>query len=301
MSPEFKNYKNIVKFIDDQFSCNWKINRTEPFPEQYNTFIGGAGSHLHFAPVNLNKENLVREGYFEQNIFVVGNSIIDAIEQKRGNKKSSIFDIYPILEEKNDWIRVDIHRRGNLLCSRIKAIIKGMKELLKRGYNVNLIEMNAFSHALKQHNLYNDLNKLKNYKNFLHTPLWPEYAHVIEFLESGKCFAEFTDSGSMQEELNEIEQTICLTCRFNTDRPETIFEAKTNLLVPPIDGEYIANFVDYIYNTELCETMKKGKKLYGKGVANKIIQILNTQKEYPFTWAHEIAGFKESEKFQNFL
>ena len=51
---------------------------------------------------------------------------------------------------------------------------------------------------------------------FLMTPLWKEYAHVIEFLDSGRCWAEMTDSGSMQEELLYFPKVTSMTVRLNT-------------------------------------------------------------------------------------
>jgi len=303
MSPDYKNYKVIPDFINNQFNEDyWSLNRNEPFPEQYNTFIGGAACHFFFAAHELNKKHLIKEGYTEKNIPVVGNSIVDAIEWKRKEKaEESVFDLYPKLET-GDWIRVDIHRRGNLLPSRFKAIMAGIKKLVDSGYKVNLIGMNAFLHAVKENNLEEELEKLKGKKNFLYTGLWPKYAHVIEFLESGKCFAEFTDSGSMQEELNEIEETLCLTCRFNTDRPETVFEAKSNLLIPPISGQFIYDFVDLVYKEDdLREKMNNGKKLYGEQVADKILKFLKEKQEHPFTWAHEAVGFEEKNRKQTFL
>ena len=48
--------------------------REEPFPEQIDTWICSAGTQFFFAPTKLNKDNLVREGYPENFIYVVGNS-----------------------------------------------------------------------------------------------------------------------------------------------------------------------------------------------------------------------------------
>ncbi len=301
MSPGFKNHKNIKQFIHDQYSKPWTLNRTEPFPEQYDTFISAAACHYHFTPTKLNTDHLIKEGYPEKNIYEVGNSVVDAIAHKKNEKKEqSIFDIYPVLEKEDNWIRIDIHRRANLLPERFTAIIQGIIKLTKSGHNVNLINMNATDIALKNYNLKHKLETLeKTHKNFLFTGLWPVYAHVIEFLESGKCFAEFTDSGSMQEELNEITPPLCLTARYNTDRPETIMDAKTNILIPPISGDYIHEFIRHIEKDEdLQKQMRTGKKLYGKNVGEKIIKIIKKTKDHPFEWAHDAVGLKQNTKKQ---
>lgn len=311
MAPDYENHENISQFIHDQFNNDWDIDRNEPFPEQYDTFIGSPACEYHFAPTELNKKHLIREGYPEEvngdkKIEVVGNSVVDAIELKKKEKlEKSVFDIYPILEKRNDWIRVDFHRRANLLPNRFKAIIRGVIKLVKQGYNINFIEMTANKKALEHYGLREKLKKLnKENKNFLMTDLWKKHAHVYEFLESGQAFAELTDSGSMQEELNHIRETLSLTARFNTDRPETVFKANSNLLVPPLDGDYITRFVNKVYNnSDLVNKMKQAEKMYGENVGESIIDFLREKKrKKPFVWSHEKAGFEtEADKDFEYL
>ncbi len=116
------------------------------------------------------------------------------------------------------------------------------------------------------------------------------YSQVIEFWKSGKCFAELTDSGSIQEELNEIQEVLCLTLRFNTDRPESVFDAKSNVLVPPSTPENIVKIIDFIKEDDkTIKTMKNAKKIYGENVGEKIMDWLIEEMEKkakPFSWAH---------------
>jgi len=306
MKPVYQNHMDQEQFIQDQFRQDWELDRTEPFPEQYDTFIGSAAAEYHFAPTELNKKHLEREGYPAETskgrkIEVVGNSVIDSIEMKERGLEESIFDIYPVLEKRDDWLRVDIHRRANLLPGRFEAIIQAVIELVEEGYNVNLIELNATKKALEQYGLQDKLERLdENNENFLFTGLWKKHGHVYEFLKSGQCFAELTDSGSMQEELNHIEETLCLTARFNTDRPETVFEANTNILVPPISGEFMYSMIDHIYSRDdLRKRMQTGEKLYGSNVSEQIISTLSQkQREEPFEWSHERAGFHTTHERQ---
>src|SRR3989339_1045293 len=250
MVPEvMKKYKNVDRetFIDQQFYGKWLLLRNEPFPEQWDTYTSAAGSEYLFAPVELNREHLIREGYPEKNIWVVGGVVVDALELKRKEKaEKSVFDIYPQLE-KGRWLRVDIHRRENLTPRRFKAIIHAVKELVKKGYNINFIEMSATRDALDYYKMRDIMNKLRKYKNFLHTNVWPEYANVVEYFESKNCLAALTDSGGVQEELNLIGKA-CLTCRVSTDRPETVYDAKSNVLVPPISSNYMVRLIAHITN-----------------------------------------------------
>ena len=308
MAPEvMKRYKevDIETFIDQQFYGKWILLRNEPFPEQWDTYTSAAGSEYLFAPVNLNREHLMNEGYCEKNIWVVGGVVADALELKRREKaEKSIFDIYPQLE-KGQWLRIDIHRRENLTPIRFKAIIGAIEELVKQGYNVNFIEMSATRNALDYYNLRLAINKLKKNKNFLHTNIWPEYAHVVEFFESKNCLAALTDSGGVQEELNLIGKA-CLTCRLTTDRPETVFDVKSNILVPPVSRGYIIKLISHITKHEnLIKKMSKTKKLYGNNVGNKVISVISElikKGDKPFKWSHEVLGlWKEKSKGIEYL
>ncbi|MDY6771283.1 MAG: UDP-N-acetylglucosamine 2-epimerase [Candidatus Nanohaloarchaea archaeon] len=297
MAPDYQHHGDEQQFIQSQFDGKWEIDRNEPFPEQYDTFVGSAASEYYLAPTELNREHLKREGYDtgkREDIAVIGNSVVDAVEMKERGLEQSVFDIYPLLEERDDWIRVDIHRRANLLPGRFDAIISAVIDLVEEGYNVNLVELNATKKALEQYGLREKMQQLdENNDNFLFTGLWKKHGHVYEFLKSGQCFAELTDSGSMQEELNHIDEAHCLTARFNTDRPETVFDANTNVLVPPISGEFMYGMIDHIYESdEIRQRMRQGESLYGSNVSEKIIEFLEQkQGREPFSWSHERAGF----------
>ena len=308
MTPEvMKKYNevDIENFIDQQFNGKWMLMRNEPFPEQWDTYTSAAGSQYHFCPVELNKEHLLREGYPKENAWVIGGVVVDALKLKRETKpEKSIFNIYPKLE-KGNWIRIDIHRRENLTPRRFRSIIGSIKELVKSGYNINFVEMSATRRALNFYGLRKELEKLKEMENFLYTAVWPEYGHVIEFFESDKCIAALTDSGGVQEEMNLIGKT-CLTCRLTTDRPETVFDSKSNLLVPPASKDIIVNMISHVTNNDgLRKTMESGKKLYGDSVGKKFISIVSKLMETndnPFKWSHDVLKlWRDNEKGIDYL
>jgi UDP-N-acetylglucosamine 2-epimerase len=297
----------IEKFVNSQFDGKWFIAREEPFPEQIDTWTCSAGTQFFFAPTKLNKDNLVREGYPENFIYVVGNSVVDAIHIKRKEKPhQSIFSFYPQLE-RGEWIRMDIHRRENLTQRRFMSIIEGLVELIKNtDKKVVLVLLNATVAALKQYGLEFKLHSLaqEHPDKLVMTPLWKEYAHVIEFLDSGHCWAEMTDSGSMQEELLYFPKVTSMTVRLNTDRPETIFDSQSNILVPPLNAGWIASMVEEAYKREegLGLKLRHKKQIYGTpgDVSKKIIRIIKKEFEngdanfYP--WLHQRLGlWKEGE------
>ncbi|MDQ6724202.1 MAG: UDP-N-acetylglucosamine 2-epimerase [Thermoproteota archaeon] len=290
--------KFLEKFLVDQLSTKWFLTREEPFPEQIDTWVCSAGTKFFFVPSKLNKEHLIREGYPEEDIFTVGNSVVDAINLKRINKpKKSIFEICPPLESGN-WIRMDIHRRENLTYHRFNAIIGGLIDLITRtDFKVILILLNATISALNKFGLYSKLQRLEEQysEKFIISNLWKEYGNVVEFLDSGKCWAEITDSGSMQEELLYFPKVCSFTMRLNTDRPETIFNAHGNLLVPPINRNWLPKIVSMIYEKRenYGYDFNKKKQIYGRPgeVSKKIVKILKKEFEDNennfFPWLHQ--------------
>lgn len=301
MSPNsfvnFKETEDYADFVNKQFYGKWMLNRTEPFPEQIDTYISAAGCEYFFTPVKINEEHLIREGYPKKNIFTAGNTVVDVIKYKKNMKSDkSVFDIYPKLE-KDEWIRVDIHRRENLTEKRFKSIIGGVTKLVNSGEKVVFIELNASKMALEHYNLRNKLLKLsETNNNFLFTPLWKEYGHVIEFISSKNCKTILTDSGSMQEEMNELQKP-CLTMRFSTDRPETVINSHSNILIPPISPKFINNSVKHILKEEFYNS--KIKKLYGTNASSNIvkkIKILFDNDERFFSWAHENLNIYKEKK-----
>ncbi len=323
MSPQvMKNLKisddptmlTIERFIRAQFEGKWFLAREEPFPEQIDTWICSAGTQYFFAPTKLNKENLIREGYPEESIHVVGNSVVDAIHLKRNEIRSnkSIFDIYPKLE-RGEWIRADFHRRENLTPHRFNSIIKSIISLVKdTEHKVVLVMLNATKSALDVYQFEGKLQNLaKEFPDkFIITPLWKEYTHVIEFLDSGHCWAELTDSGSMQEELLYFPNVLSLTVRLNTDRPETVFDAKSNVLVPPVNPRWITSIVKEAFNRKegLGMTLRNKKLIYGQpGQVSKLI-VRTMKKEFEdgnpnfYPWLHQrINLWKEKQGLDHYM
>jgi UDP-N-acetylglucosamine 2-epimerase len=288
----------VEKFVTDQLSSSWFLTREEPFPEQIDTWVCSSGTKFFFVPTKINKEHLLREGYPEEDIHIVGNSVVDAIGIKRMNKpESSIFELFPKLESGN-WIRMDIHRRENLTNHRFNAIIGGLTDLIKNSeFKVVLVLLNATKSALNRFDLYHTLKDLESAypEKFMMTELWKEYGHVVEFLDSGKCWAEITDSGSLQEELLYFPKVSSFTVRFNTDRPETVFEARGNLLIPPINRMWLPKIITMIYEkgVDYGFNFKKKKQIYGKPgeVSKKIVEIMKKEFENKesnfFPWLHQ--------------
>ncbi|OGJ59911.1 hypothetical protein A2881_02135 [Candidatus Peribacteria bacterium RIFCSPHIGHO2_01_FULL_55_13] len=253
---------------------NWKRGSQEPYPEQFNTRCSEAATGVHLAPVELDREFMLSEGFAEDRIFVVGNSVADATRdalakaKRKKEKGKNIFERYPMLAD-GDFVRFCIHRRENCVSERrFRAIYDAMKGLILDGKKVLLINMNQTKFALEKFGLQKELEALaKDHKNFVLSDVWSEYGDVIAAMSKSAVCA--TDSGSMQEEMN-IMGIPCVTLRFGSDRSESAI-AGGNLIAPPIDAALIRSMIDYAWDNK---EMQKAPKLYGENVSAKCIDAV---------------------------
>ncbi len=254
---------------------NWKRGSQEPFPEQFNTRCSEAGSGIHLAPVELDRGFLVSEGFSEDRIVVVGNSVVDATEEalKRSERagkagRLAVFERYPLLE-KGNFVRFCIHRRENCLSeTRFRAIYGAMKSLIESGRTVLLISMIQTNLAFERFGLKDEVESLaKKHPNFILSSVWSEYQDVIAAMSRASVCA--TDSGSMQEEMN-VMGIPCVTLRFGSDRSESVMNGG-NIIAPPIDAGLIRKMIEYAWDNP---EMKQVPKIYGKNVSKACIDAV---------------------------
>lgn len=259
--------KNWHTFLQNK--DNWEQGSQEPFPEQFNTRCSEAATGIHLAPVELDREFMLGEGFCDDRIFVVGNSVADATHDAlKRIDESTVFERHPELAD-GDFVRFCIHRGEN--CSseaRFRAIYDAMKSLIEDGRNVLLISLFKTEQALENFGLKEEVEKLAaDYKNFIYSPVWAEYVDVIAAMSRAAVCA--TDSGSMQEEMN-VMGVPCVTLRFGSDRAESAINGG-NLIAPPTDAAVIKAMVEYAWDNE---EMRSVPKIYGDNVSSKCIDAV---------------------------
>jgi len=270
---------------------NFEKGSMEPTPEQFNTRCAEPASGIFLAPVELDKQFLREEGYPENRIFVVGNSVADATHDVETRliaslPENSIFQKYPLL--KDGVLRFCIHRREN--CEneqRFRALFGAMKKCIEAGYPVLLISLHATESAIDRFGLRDEMDALKVQENFIYSEVWPYYSDVIAAMKVAK--AVITDSGSMQEECN-ILGVPCVTLRFGSDRGESFF-AGGNVIAPPTSAELVFAIVKKVVDEGL---LKNAQKIYGENVSEKcvdrVLEVLNTGESVLRTEEERIFG-----------
>ena len=233
-------------------------NIYSPYPEEFNRQAVSIISKYNFAPTELSKANLVKEGKDEGTIFITGNTAIDAL-------KTTVRDDYthPELEWAKDsrLIMITAHRRENLgepMHNMFRAIRRVMEEHadVKAIYPIH---MNPVVRKAAEEEL-GDCDRI----------------HIIEPLEVldfhnflARSFMILTDSGGIQEEAPSLGKPV-LVMRDTTERPEGI-KAGTLKLVGTDENVIYEKFKLLLEDRTAYEAMSKASNPYGDGLACKRI------------------------------
>jgi UDP-N-acetylglucosamine 2-epimerase (non-hydrolysing) len=277
----------------------WCKGSREPYPEQFDTRAAAAVTGVHCAPVELNQQNLLQEGFPADRIRVVGNTVSDSLRFALEKAEASrIYERYPVLEE-GSVIRFCVHRRGNIVSKhRFKVLFDTVVKLVEQGHTVLWIALGGTFTALRAFGLEEKIRRIaEKHSSLVFSEVWPFYTDVIRVMKD--CAVIATDSGSIQEEAN-ILHVPCATLRFNSDRPETLI-AGANVLAPPVTSDLVFRVIhEIVENKELNKRMREVPNLYGESVSGKIIdfttQVANTQNI--FRWEQERLGFSEDDDWE---
>lgn len=233
-------------------------NIYSPYPEEFNRQAVSIISKYNFAPTELSKANLVKEGKDESTIYITGNTAIDAL-------KTTVRDDYthPELEWAKDsrLIMITAHRRENLgepMHNMFRAIRRVMHEHqdVKAIYPIH---MNPVVRKAAEEEL-GGFDRIK-----IIEPL--EVLDFHNFL--ARSFLILTDSGGIQEEAPSLGKPV-LVMRDTTERPEGI-KAGTLKLVGTDEQVIYENFKLLLENKEEYEKMSRASNPYGDGFASKRI------------------------------
>ena len=239
-------------------------NIWSPYPEEFNRQAVSIISKYNFAPTELSKANLVKEGKDENSIYITGNTAIDAL-------KTTVRENYthPELEWAKDsrLIMITAHRRENLgepMHNMFRAIRRVMDEHpdVKAIYpiHMNPIVRQAADEELGGCDRIHIIEPLEvlDFHNFL-----------------ARSFMILTDSGGIQEEAPSLGKPV-LVMRDTTERPEGI-KAGTLKLVGTDEQVIYENFKLLLEDQTAYDSMSKASNPYGDGLACKrIADILET-------------------------
>jgi len=236
-------------------------NIHEPFPEEMNRVVASLIATLHFAPTEEEKANLLKENLPEKNIFVTGNTAIDALCYVRNKKINIPFS----LPENKRLILTTVHHRENFgdgLENICLAILK-LAETISDIFFIIPVHPNPNVKRVTQ-------KMLGHHPSILLTePL--NYDVFVALME--KSYLIMTDSGGIEEEAPALCKPL-IVLRSITERPKVI-SLGLGKLVGNNTGSIVNTTLEVLNNPEIYNSMIKNISPYGDGkTAKRIVDII---------------------------
>lgn len=246
-----------------------------PFPEEMNRKLTGAVADMHFAPTLGSKENLLREGVNEEDIFVTGNTVIDAMKYTVEDKYIFNNEVLNQIDYRaKKVIMVTAHRRENW-GEGIENICKALKNIVESNEDVELVYLVHLNPIVKDV-VYSYLEKVP--RVHLLPPLDTKETHNL----MNKCYMIMTDSGGLQEEAPHLGKPV-LVLRDVTERPEAVNAGTVKLV--GTDTDTIVNSANMLIRDERAyDSMGRAVNPYGDGkaasrIADTILYCFGYKKE----------------------
>ena len=237
-------------------------NKYFPFPEEVNRRITGVIADMHFAPTKRNEKNLLNENVSPEDIFITGNTVIDALN-------TTVREDYEFKDEclKNlDWdnkrvIVMTAHRRENL-GEPLENICNAVRDIVLKHEDVEVVYPVHLNPVVREtaSRILGDLDRVK-----LIDPVNADELHNA--IKRG--YLVLTDSGGLQEEAPSLGKPV-LVLRNETERPEAI-DAGT-VKIAGVNRDVIFNMTDELLtDKEEYDKMAKAVNPYGDGKASERI------------------------------
>lgn len=233
-------------------------NIYSPYPEEFNRQAVSIISQYHFAPTQLSRDNLLREGKQPEKIYVTGNTAIDAL-------KTTVRDDYthPQLEwaAESRLIMITAHRRENL-GEPMRNMFRAIRRVMDDHPDVKAIYPIHMNPAVREiaNGILGDNERIR-----IIEPL-----DVLDFHNFlARSYLILTDSGGIQEEAPSLGKPV-LVMRDTTERPEGI-AAGTLKLVGTQEETIYQNFKLLLEDETEYQKMSRASNPYGDGKASKRI------------------------------
>ncbi len=245
------------------------FDKYNPFPEEINRRLTDALCDLYFAPTELAKRNLLKEGVPEEKISVTGNTVIDALflvlsrEEQDGGQQ--LLENLELSDDHSPLILVTGHRRESF-GEGFEQICGGLKMIAKSNPGVHIVYPVHLNPNVREP-VQRILGKIRNVH--LIEPL--DYANFA--LLMNRAYLVLTDSGGIQEEAPSLGKPV-LVMREKTERPEAV-EAGTAKLVGTDAKRIFQETQRLLDNADEYDKMAHAINPFGDGkAAERIVAVL---------------------------
>ncbi len=238
-------------------------NKYSPYPEEMNRQMTDDLTDLYFAPTSLSKQNLLKENHNSDNIYITGNTAIDALKQTV--QKDYHHEVLDKIKAGNKIILVTMHRRENQ-GEPMRRVFKVMKQVVDSHNDVEIIypvHLSPRVQAVANEVLAGDP------RIHLIAPL-----DVVDFHNLAKrSYFIMTDSGGVQEEAPSLGKPV-LVLRDTTERPEGVAAGTLKLVGTDVDVVR-KEMITLLENKQAYEKMANANNPYGDGCASdRIIEAI---------------------------
>lgn len=230
-----------------------------PFPEEMNRQMTDAVTDLYFAPTMQSKENLIKENHDEKNIFVTGNTAIDAL--KLTVQENYHHDVLEQIPSNHQLILVTMHRRENQ-GEPMRRVFRTLRQVVEAHGDVEVIYPVHLSPAVQE--VAKEI--LSNHPQIhLIEPL-----DVVDFHNiAARSYFIMSDSGGVQEEAPSLGKPV-LVLRDTTERPEGVTAGTLKLV--GTESENIREAMETLLTDEtVYHQMSQASNPYGDGRASERI------------------------------
>lgn len=229
-----------------------------PWPEEFNRETIGTIAKLHFCPTENARQNLINEGKASNDIFVTGNTVIDALAYTvRNDYRHELLD----WSKGSRLILLTAHRRENH-GQPLKNIFKAVRRVIEEHTDCKLVYPIHPNPAVRELAVA-ELNGIDRIK--LIEPLDAIAFHNV----MSRSYLIMTDSGGIQEEAPTFGVPV-LVLRDTTERPEGI-EAGTLKLVGADEERIVSACRTLLSDESEYRRMAMASNPYGDGTASKQI------------------------------
>lgn len=245
-------------------------DKYSPFPEEINRVLTGHIADIHFAPTERNKENLLREGIGEENIFITGNTVIDALLEVAGKPYEFEDETLKNLDFENKrMITVTCHRRENL-GENMENIFGAIRQIGDEFDDVEIVYPVHMNPKVRE-----IAGRILDGADNIHLIEPLQYQPFVNL--QAKSYLIITDSGGMQEEAPSLGKPV-LVVRKETERPEAV--AAGTVKLAGVDRDTIYKMTKELLTDKAAyDKMAHAANPYGDGHAcEKIIEILRNRK-----------------------
>nr|WP_249215975.1 UDP-N-acetylglucosamine 2-epimerase (non-hydrolyzing) [Citrobacter sp. JGM124] len=248
-----------------------------PWPEEANRTLAGHLATWHFAPTENSRQNLLRENISDKQIYVTGNTVIDALITVRDRMLSTtslrqrLEQQHGFLDNSKKMILVTGHRRESF-GNGFERICHALATIASQHSNVQIVYPVHLNPNVRE-----PVGRILGHVDNVILIEPQEYLPFVYLMD--KSWLILTDSGGIQEEAPSLGKPV-LVMRDSTERPEAV-EAGTVRLVGTHEDAIIAAVNELLHDDQSYHNMSRAHNPYGDGKACH--RILNALKQSQVT------------------